>query len=71
MQTIGVDCNLTVAASKKSVSPLPKHGVGREKALRLDEVSPARHKIRVKGRERSEGREFEQGRCEDRVGGIG
>ena len=71
MQIIGVHCNLAIAASKKSMSPLPKHGVGREKALRLDEVSPARHKIRVKGRERSEGREFEQGRCEDRVGGIG
>jgi hypothetical protein len=71
LQTIGVDCNLTIAVSKKSVGPLPKNGVGREKALRLDEVSPARHKIRVKGRERSEGREFEQGRCEDRVGGIG
>ena len=71
MQIIGVHCNLAIAASKKRMSPLPKHGVGREKALRLDEVSPARHKVGVEGRKRSERREFKQGRCEDRVGWIG
>ena len=64
-------CDLAIAASKKRMGPLPKPGVGREEALRLDEVSPARHKVGVEGRKRSERREFKQGRCEDRVGWIG
>jgi len=64
-------CDLAIAASKKRMGPLPEHGVGHEEALRLNEVSPARYKVRVEGRKRSERREFKQGRCEDRVGWIG
>jgi hypothetical protein len=71
LQVIGVHCNLTIAAVKERVCPLPEHVVGGEVALGFIEVSPARDKVGMKGRGRSEGREIKQGRCEDRAGRVG